>query len=853
MTTPESPPEYYWFYQGDHRVLVVAVGFGLGPRVAAENLLLDLKVIEDREIEWHKQGLADMAGLIEVSLLLNFGVISELPDFQPKQRVWIDCVDWLRTTLPPHIKGYDLLLREAFFPSAPDGDKGDITKWHDVQPLIPSLARDKHPDADLILLSFGGVATPYSTDVHTIKMPLAFLCGVKQCLDALAHKRVVAFLPKNLLKRCQGNKKVSHAHLELCELERTAFMDAMKRCGLLICQPGLYTPFEAMKMGVPFALTYPMSFTQDQQGAKFLEMGVECFECDWATHNKISGTPSDDIETIEKAWFADSAIDWKKTKAASLSNKVELWLRNLNEENRPRYPRNDKKMAVSLVKKILGKNKFTNRASLFAPKPRPTDPVQEDISLITDRNMLEKAITELKRCVSNGLFQQAAELTDQLMEFCLPLLKQPDNIDLLVAIKVERLKRLDYLGFDKVVQKSSEELLNIFKTKTNKKVLKDNLGKLDFVATQFVIVGQPLWKVTDVSCLKSGIEKCAMLLGELPPTDIQRLFCFAFLCGLRGRLAGLEGHWAKVDVPLKNGVQLFEQGCQVFTCLPKKLESSYPHLLAYFIENAMEFDDIDTATKITEKFYFSTLRKTTSNGDSAVTPQKMHVRLRVQLAEYKRSIGKQASKVTQNKYARECWLTAFFLGLNVRTPLPPLLEELADFAKKHSRKDETRLAHNILIEMFNETDWRGIEQIVALYFEAEGYEVERQFAGAKSFDLIVRRRGLHGEVTATGVQVKHWQKAIAIKDFDQFKNKLYRTEVFKTLTHLLIYCTNGKTHVNVRAAANSVRDWYPNLRSIEFIDAIKLASSLLQSPSVLPAALFYAKTFSKNCSKKTAK
>lgn len=317
MNTPSSSPSYFWFYQSDHRVLVIAVGFGLGPRVAAENLLFDLNIVEDGEIQWHDSGLAEIAGLIKVSLLLNFGVLSEFPDFQPKQRVWIDCVDWLRTTLPPHVQDYELLIREVFFPSAPGGDKGDLSKWNDVQPLIRPPKRDANPDTDLILLSFGGVATPYSTHVHTTEMPMAFLRGVKQCLDELGNKRVVAFLPKKLFMRCQGDKRVTHAHMELRELDRTAFMDAMKRCGLLICQPGLYTPFEAMKMGVPFALTYPMSFTQSMQVEQFRKMGVEC--CHVNCIDKAEPPKTDaDIEAVEAQWFESSEFSWNESPIARI-------------------------------------------------------------------------------------------------------------------------------------------------------------------------------------------------------------------------------------------------------------------------------------------------------------------------------------------------------------------------------------------------------------------------------------------------------------------------------------------------------------------------------------------------------
>lgn len=354
MTTPFSSPSYYWFYQGDHRVLVVAVGFGLGPRIAAENLLLDLKIIEGCEIEWHNSGLVDMAGVIEVSLLLNFGVLSEFPDFQAKQRVWIDCVDWLRTTLPPHVKDYDLLLREAFFPSPTGGDKGDITKWYDVQPLIRPPMRDALPDTDLILLSFGGVATPYSTNVHTAEMPLAFLRGVAQCLDELTNKRVIAFLPKSLLEHCHVNNEVSHERLRLRALDRTAFMDAMQRCGLLICQPGLYTPFEAMKMGVPFALTYPMSFTQSMQVEQFRKMGVEC--CHATCIEKQAPPKTDtDIEAVESQWFENSAFSWNESPIARIEEDVfRFFQRALTGTALTANTRINAPSAVHIVSQLLG-------------------------------------------------------------------------------------------------------------------------------------------------------------------------------------------------------------------------------------------------------------------------------------------------------------------------------------------------------------------------------------------------------------------------------------------------------------------------------------------------------------------
>ena len=378
MSTLQTNPPYRWTYRGDHKILVAAIGFGIGPKIAAENLLIDLKAAkEDEPIEWHDTGLEQILPLLEVKLLLNFGVIAPLPEFKAQHRVWVDCVDWLRTTVPAHVQAYDLLLREAFFESPPGGDRGDLAKWHAVQPILRIPKRASTPDHDLILMSFGGIATPYSTPVHATDMPMAFLRGVCQFLDDVLQKRVVAFLPDSLLDDCE-HAGIMHERLDLRSLDRKVFLEAMTRCGLLVCQPGLYTPFEAMNMKVPFALTYPMSFTQDRQAAMFRKMGVECCECDWVNSNNPSGAPTEDIEAVEKTWFTDSARAWEKKSPERLSNTVESWLRNLVEKSRfpGASPKSRKKeMAAFFVKKILGKDPPL-QPSLFDPKDSPDAPIQ---------------------------------------------------------------------------------------------------------------------------------------------------------------------------------------------------------------------------------------------------------------------------------------------------------------------------------------------------------------------------------------------------------------------------------------------------------------------------------------------
>ena len=436
-----SHSDYSWFYQEEHYILVVAVGFGWGPKIAAENLLLDMKVVEEDEVKWRETGLDELAGLVEVRLLLNFGVLCQIPEFDCERRVWVDCVDWLRTTLPPDIKNYDLLLREAFFPSQPSADKGDPTKWHAVKPLIRTLPRGE-VDPDLILLSFGGVKTPYSTNVHKLAMPHAFLQGVKACLEQMPTKRVVAFVPDDLLALCKGDASVEHARLELRKAERKGFMEAMQTCSLLICQPGLYTPFEAMEMKVPFVLTYPMSFTQSRQGRKYVEMKVPMCSAPW--DELADAGDAEDIEVIEKAWFVESERAWLGYEPKKICELVRNWINKyiFKKKTRITFHKNETKLVIKIIPIIWYRQKNGDDyvKQRFSTEDVSNNPLFFDIKNPKNCRM---AIEQLEDCVKNGRLYQAAEISDQLTYFGTQFLEK--NSHLRIRVKIERLKRCSYL------------------------------------------------------------------------------------------------------------------------------------------------------------------------------------------------------------------------------------------------------------------------------------------------------------------------------------------------------------------------------------------------------------------------
>lgn len=319
-------PPYRWSYLDEAGVLVVAAGFGLGPTVAAANLLSGLGLLAENDtLDWSEQALAD-GGLVKAELLLNFGVTGPLPVEAVKHRIWVDCVDWLRTTLPARVSSYDLLMAEAFFDCTSGADRGYPARWRVVQPLVRAPRRGAKIDPDLIAVSFGGITTPYSERVHATEMPMAFLQALCAYLDATSSKWVEAFLPESLRTACV-EAGIEHKRLNLRSLDRRGFLSAMSRCGLLICQPGLYTPFEALTVRVPFAVTYPMSFTQDRQWSKLRDLGICCCEPPWATVEQPGA--SRDIEELEPAFFEMTAEAWRKTPPTLVQDLVARFLADL--------------------------------------------------------------------------------------------------------------------------------------------------------------------------------------------------------------------------------------------------------------------------------------------------------------------------------------------------------------------------------------------------------------------------------------------------------------------------------------------------------------------------------------------
>ena len=94
----------------------------------------------------------------------------------------------------------------------------------------------------------------------------------------------------------------------------------------------------------------------------------------------------------------------------------------------------------------------------------------KDLDNINPSN-IELLIESLEKYVSNGFFGAAAELSDSL-ESC-PYIK--DNLSWTIRVELERMKRYYDLGFDKLLIISSNRVIKLLESISQKNIDKDDL------------------------------------------------------------------------------------------------------------------------------------------------------------------------------------------------------------------------------------------------------------------------------------------------------------------------------------------------------------------------------------------
>lgn len=262
---------FFWADSTSGRVRFIAAAFGYGPRVAAEVLAEQLQV----EIgPWSYSDGASVNGAPPARLVLNFGsedIITLSRDADHK--VWIDCLMWLRKAIPESVKHYDLFLAEAFFVIR-DELLSSEHRIEQIAPLYPTAALHSDgkdaADSSHILVSFGGVETPYTRDVHRYTIPTLVLRSIVQAVEESKDPRpIICCSPQHLaghFARVARSSRVSFKSPDHRE-----FIELLRGSSLYIVQPGLYGPFEAFHLGVTTVSSTPSTYTQICQARAYEE------------------------------------------------------------------------------------------------------------------------------------------------------------------------------------------------------------------------------------------------------------------------------------------------------------------------------------------------------------------------------------------------------------------------------------------------------------------------------------------------------------------------------------------------------------------------------------------------------
>lgn len=250
------------------RVWLLGAAFGLGPLVAAETLTRQLGW---KLLPWLPDQLP--AGAAPPDLLLNFGVVGQAARQPAAARVWVDCLMWLRQMLPPAVSGYDAILAEGFFPTC-DHLRSAGPRVIDVEPLYGPLPQARPRNAaGPVLVSFGGVRTPHSTEIHCLHFQARILDALAEAVQRQpAARQIVCSGPAQFVSALAERRGLRG--ITFINPERPCFLALLGGASLYVVQPGLYGPFEAFATGTPTVFAPPFSYTQLGQALRYREQGL---------------------------------------------------------------------------------------------------------------------------------------------------------------------------------------------------------------------------------------------------------------------------------------------------------------------------------------------------------------------------------------------------------------------------------------------------------------------------------------------------------------------------------------------------------------------------------------------------
>lgn len=321
---------WYWYDSPSCPIRFIAAGFGFGPRIAAENLAYDLGLSID---QWCLAGKETADSNYKPQLLLNFGVTNS--DWAAKgipRKVFVDCLMWLRIQCPRITASYQLVLAETFFPTR-SSLREKVIPVIDIKPLISDVGRLVSKTEECLVLSFGGVDTPFSTATHRIEMPLAVIEAFDAAKKRLGiNTEIKCFLPEDICSQLARREVLSHVQLR--PSDRKFFRATLCRASAYVIQPGLYGPLEAFRLRIPTHFMFPMSYTQCCQLEAFRKRNLHGKAPLLDSMNEVFSKLSADVEISEPPFFGTLEGWWKRNSdLESVRDEINTWAESILKDS----------------------------------------------------------------------------------------------------------------------------------------------------------------------------------------------------------------------------------------------------------------------------------------------------------------------------------------------------------------------------------------------------------------------------------------------------------------------------------------------------------------------------------------
>ena len=306
---------WYWATTEAPRVCFAATGFGLGPRTAASVLSRET----GKQLgPWRKVGKTGVPAC-RFEYLVNAGVVDQdINKVDARRRVWVDCLGWLRRWVPEFVREYDMRIVEGFFPPS---WSLDVHNAMECQPLIGRIKRragrmiPKRNAISRVLVSFGGLETPFSGSEHDGEMPERILQALgRAATDSPCKTTVTACLSAPYARRFE---ELGIEGIRLLSPNRDEFLRLLRKSDLFVVQPGLYGPFEAFTANVTTYFTFPMTYTQMMQARIYDRCGALGHVPFWRPISDRFSQLTGDLECEEEEFFGDLASWWNEVKATS--------------------------------------------------------------------------------------------------------------------------------------------------------------------------------------------------------------------------------------------------------------------------------------------------------------------------------------------------------------------------------------------------------------------------------------------------------------------------------------------------------------------------------------------------------